>query len=174
MQQKYVVDKVLHDHKFINDNFLASEQVYAIFLIREPKRSLASIKDLKPYFSDEEVLNYYTTRLATLERYAQIINSKDRSLFFTHQQLIDQTDIVFKTLQDFLGTQVAFSEKYEVLRTTGVLGIGDQSENIKAGRIVRTPRKLDFQIPEDLLNQAQHSFEKCSTTLAQYCRIVDI
>jgi hypothetical protein len=170
MNHKYVLDKILHDNKFLDEQFLTSEQLYTIFLIREPKRTIASIIDLKPHWSIEKALDYYIERLATLERYAEKIDSLDRSIFITHDSIINQTDLVFTSLQDFLKTPEPFSEQYQVLRTTGLEGIGDRTTNIKAGRIVREQRQLNIEIPTDVVDKALESFERCSKTLAAHCR----
>ncbi|MGK7886582.1 MAG: sulfotransferase family protein, partial [Crocosphaera sp.] len=158
MDHKYLLDKVLHNHKFLTDNFLVSDQVYSIFLIREPQRTLASILEIKPHWSEEKALIYYQERLGVLESYARLINNKKQSFFITHEQLIDQTDLVFNGLKNFLETQESFSEQYETLRTTGRKGIGDSSENIKAGYIIRNRTQIDTKFSGELVEKATHSF----------------
>jgi E3 ubiquitin-protein ligase DOA10 len=37
MNHQYIHDKVLHNNKFLDQSFLESEQIYSIFLIREPQ-----------------------------------------------------------------------------------------------------------------------------------------
>jgi hypothetical protein len=174
MSHQYLFDKILHDHKLLEEKLLDLETLDAIFLIREPKRTLASIIDLKPHWTEEKALNYYIQRLLTLERYAKIINSKERSLWLDYDQLLHHSNSVFETLQSFLGTKEGFSEKYEILKTTGIRGIGDSSANIKAGQIIRNPRELKAQISQDSLDKARQYFEQCSATLSQYCRTIEI
>ncbi len=169
MHQKYILDKVLHNNKFLSESFLVSQNLYSIFLLREPQRSLASIAELKPHLSEKKVLDYYVKRLSMLEHYAQLINSKERSLFITHNQLLEQTDLVFGALHDFLGTRQGFSEDYQILRTTGMRDVGDHKGNIKAGHIIRTPRKLKNKISPDLVERGMQSFNQCSATLSEYC-----
>ena len=119
-----------------------SRKIYTvIFLLREPSKSLKSILDLKPHWDDRIALCYYQDRLAMLEKYARLINSRERSLFITHEQLINQTDLCLDALRIFLETKEGFSEQYEILKTTGMRGIGDSSNNIKAGRIILTGRQ---------------------------------
>jgi hypothetical protein len=174
MSHQYLFDKLLHDHKLLEEKLLNLENLDTIFLIREPQRTLASILDLKPHWSEEKALNYYIQRLTTLERYAKIIDSQERSLWLDYDLLLYHSNAVFETLKDFLGTQAGFSEKYEILKTTGVRGIGDSSANIKAGQIIRNPRKLEVQISQDAIDLARKYFEQCSATLSQYCRTIDI
>ncbi|MEO1404179.1 MAG: sulfotransferase family protein, partial [Cyanobacteria bacterium J06635_1] len=122
MHQRYAMDKVLHDKKFLSCDFLTDDQVYGIFLLREPSRSLASIADLKPHWSEAETLSYYTGRLATLVEYAQLIDNPARTLVVTYEQLLDQTAEALATLQQFLRTPTPFSEEYQVMKTTGMKG----------------------------------------------------
>ena len=173
MNHKYVLDKVLHNHKFLADDFLVSEQVSSIFLIREPQRTLASILEIKPHWSEEKALNYYQERLEILENYAKLINNKKQSFFITHEQLINQTDVVFNGLKKFLETQESFSEQYETLTTTGRKGIGDSSKNIKAGYIIRNRGQLDTKFSGELVEKATHSFRQCLTTLSTHCSTIE-
>ena len=173
MQHKYILDKILHNKKILNNNLLASNNIRTIFLIREPVRSLNSIIALKPHWSEKKTLNYYLERLAMLENYAKIIDNKNHGLFITHKQLLQQTNLVFEKLKNFLDANEGFSEQYEILRTTGRSGIGDSSKNIKAGRIVREPRRLDKKISPESIAKAMPLFNQCSETLSEYCSVVE-
>jgi hypothetical protein len=169
MDHTYMLDKVLHDHKFLATDFLRSDSVRAVFLLREPKRTLASILDIKPHQNEDQALDYYVKRLATLESYAKLIDSKEKTLFITHEQVVHQSPTVFRSLQDHLQTKTGFSEEYKVLKTTGKRGVGDSSENIKAGRIVKKERKLEIPISDPVLDKARAAFDRCYETLADYC-----
>ncbi|MEQ9551075.1 MAG: sulfotransferase family protein [Coleofasciculus sp. G3-WIS-01] len=173
MNHKYVLDKVLHDNKFLTEDFLRSQQIYALFLLREPQRSLASIMDLKPHWNEETACHYYINRLSSLVSYAQLINSKKRSMFLTYEQLLNHTDSVFMALKQVLETRENFSEQYEVLRTTGMPNVGDHKGNIKAGRIIRNQRKLENIISAELIDKARLHFDKCSETLSEYCSTIN-
>ncbi|MCP2732490.1 sulfotransferase domain-containing protein [Limnofasciculus baicalensis] len=173
MDHKYVLDKLLHDKKLLDETILFSEEVRAIFLIREPKRALASILTLKPHWNENQAIEYYSTRLATLEKYAKLIDNKKRSLFITHEQILDNTQSVFKVMQDFLEVKQPFSEEYQVLSMTGTRGIGDYSENIKSGRIIRKNKTSETAISSELIAQGLQSFAQCCATLSQYCQVVD-
>jgi len=170
--KKYIVDKILHNRFTFNKELIRSEHIYAIFLLREPKESLASISNLYPEWTEEKTINYYTSRLLKLEDYAKTIDSKAHSLFITHKQILNQTELVFEKLQNFLGVQQPFSEQYETLAVTGIPYIGDLSENIKAGRILRNYKSKEFQITPELLEKASNAFEQCSATLCEYCTVI--
>lgn len=172
MNHKYILDKALHNKIFLDENLLKSEKIYSIFIIREPERTIASILDLKPHWSEDKALTYYLKRLSTLERYGKLINNKERSLLITYDQLLNQTDLVFNALKKVLGTESEFSEEYKVTNKTGRAGIGDFKENIKAGRIVRNPRKLEQKITLTLIGEGIKQFENCTSTLSEYCSFV--
>jgi hypothetical protein len=172
MNSKYILDKVLHNNKFLNHDFMKSENLYFIFLIREPQRSLASICELKKNWTPEQALHYYAGRLPYLEQYARIANSKKRSLFITYEQLLNQSNLVFEILQKFLETQNAFSEEYKILKTTGLKSVGDSQGNIKAGRIVREKREIPVDIVSELTDSGSQAFTNCYQTLSKYCQTI--
>ena len=109
----------------------------------------------------------------TLEKYAKIINDKKRSIFFTNDQLLNQTEFTFKALQQFLDLERPLSERYPISPVTGKPGKSDSSKYIKAGCIVRDRKSPDIQIPSEFLEKGQKAFEQCCTTLAQYCTVID-
>ncbi|NJK99047.1 MAG: hypothetical protein HC910_00260 [Spirulinaceae cyanobacterium SM2_1_0] len=78
---------------------------------------------------------------------------------------------IFSLLQEFLGTKTGFSEQYKVTATTGMRGIGDSSEQIKAGHLVRQTRPLDRarEISPDLVAAAEQSYQNCRQALQARC-----
>ncbi|NET31592.1 MAG: sulfotransferase [Cyanothece sp. SIO1E1] len=174
MDHKYVLDKILHNNKFIEKEIPHSKYLYTIFLVREPQRSLSSIIGIKPHWHQEEALGYYSRRLVMLEKYARSINSKEHSFFLTHDQLLNKTELVFKSLQNFLDVKQPFSEQYEVSSTTGRRGVGDWAGNIKAGHIIRNKQKSASLIRSELVEQGTQAFHHCCNTLSEYCQTVSI
>lgn len=173
MNHRYVMDKVLHNKKFLDHEFLRSDQVYAVFLLREPERSLASIADLKPHWNHQDTIDYYATRLTRLVEYARLIGNRQRQLVVTYEQLLDDTANVLITLQRFLQTQTPFTEKYKVLKTTGMKGVGDPKGQIKAGKIVRSQRQLNQSFSTELTAHARQVHYDCQTALIDLCQSVD-
>ncbi|MEA5466306.1 sulfotransferase family protein [Leptothoe sp. PORK10 BA2] len=173
MNHRYVMDKVLHNKKFLDHGFLKSDQVYAIFLLREPERSLASIADLKPHWSQQDTVDYYVERMVMLVEYARLINNSQRMLVVSYEQLLENTPQVLITLQQFLHTQAPFEEEYKVLKTTGMKGVGDSKGNIKAGKIVRSQRQLTQSFPPALVAQAQQVHSQCQAELRQLCQSIE-
>lgn len=172
MGHTYILDKVLHNNKLIDESFLSDERVYSLFLVRKPQRTIASILDLKADWDENKALNYYIERLAKLEEQAKFINNKNRSIFIQQEQILNDTEIVFAALQNFLNTKMGFSEKYNVQRTTGMRYVGDQTENIKSGRIIREKRKLDIEIADATIEKAMQSYQECCKILSEYCTLI--
>ena len=174
MRHQYVLDKILHNNKLLNPDLICSNQVHKIFLLREPKETLASILEIKPHWSQAKALAYYSDRLAMLEQYAKSINSKDFSFFVTYDQLLDNTELVFESLQNFLGIEKGFSEHYEVLSITGNRGVGDSSDNIKTGRIIRDNKRTENLMSPELFEQGVQAFNQCQATLSEYCQTIEV
>jgi len=170
MAQTYIFDKLLHDQKLANDDLLREPLTRAIFLLREPARSLASMLEIKSHWQASDALDYYTHRLQTLRHYADILG-RDRSVLVEYEQLLSDSAAVFALLQNFLGTQAGFSEEYQVTHTTGMRGVGDSSANIKAGRIVRKERQLSRadEITAEQREQAERSYQHCRQYLQEHC-----
>ncbi|MDJ1178239.1 hypothetical protein PJF56_05130 [Roseofilum sp. BLCC_M91] len=173
MNHPYILDKLLHNSKLLNEDLLLSKHIYKIFLIRNPQQTLPSILKIKPHWSQEKTVDHYISRLATLERYAEQINSKERSLLITHDQLLHQTEEVFRGLQSFLEVHRPFSEQYQVLSTTGKRGVGDSSDNIKQGRIIRDRSNPELLIkPFNNIQPCLESYNNCISTLSKYCNLI--
>ena len=173
MNHQYILDKILHNNKFLSDIFLASERVYTIFLLREPTKTLPSLLDLKPHWSQQNALEYYIQRLLALENYAQLINDKKRTLFITYNQMLQETFSVLTYFQKFLGTKEGFSEEYQILKTTGKRNVGDHKGNIKAGRIVRNQRELKIPVDRQLIEKANHYYNQSLSKLSVYCQSIE-
>lgn len=173
MSHKYVFDKILHNNKIIDEKLIEAPQIDIIFLIREPEETILSTIKLKPHWDREQAINYYINRLEKLEETARRINNKERCFVMTYEQLIWHTEPTFASMKEFLKVQHPFSEKYEILETTGQEGIGDQSVNIKTGEIVRKEKKSDPKIDPKLLEKGIKAYNQCYETLTQYCKFVE-
>lgn len=172
LQEKYILDKLLHNNKLLDINLLTSKNICVLFLVREPYRSLLSILDLKPHFSEAEAVFYYCNRLQTLVTYAEQIASQERALLIRHDQLIEETDLVLEALQNFLGTTTGFTEKYQLLKTTGSKHVGDHRGEILAGKIVRTQRALTSTLSQVAIEEAQAAYQDCCRRLSQFTTVV--
>lgn len=174
MDHTYVLDKILHDQKIVNQDLLNLPNISVIFLLREPERTLASLLDLKPQWNQQEAYQYYTERLQKLVEYAKQINDKNRTLFVTHEQVLNQTELTLSKLQEFLQTEQPFSEEYEIKSTTGKKNIGDYKGNIKAGKIVRQKRELNHEIDQELLEKSNYIYQQYCQDLTQLCDHINL
>ncbi len=174
MNQTYVLDKLLHTNKLIDETLLESEDVYNIFLLREPIATIQSTLKLKQHWEEKKVVDYYTYRLKTLENYGTLINNKSHSLVLTYDQILHETQLVLDALQVFLKTKEPFSEEYEILQTTGLKGIGDSSENIQAGRIIRKKEEKpsDYQLSAEFVDKVQFAYQHCLSHLSEKCMTI--
>jgi hypothetical protein len=102
---KYVFDKLVSNGLPVPDEILENNQVYVIFLVREAERTISSM--LKSGFhlswGQKEALDCYCNRLLTMKNYAKKIQNKQRTLFLTYEQLVNETQLVLTALQDFFG-----------------------------------------------------------------------
>lgn len=178
VSETYLLDKILHDrihgHGLINNSdILKSDKTFVIFLIREPESSLASMIKLMQNLNQEKALDYYTGRLLSLENYAKLIDNKDRCFLLTYDQLCHQTESVLKRLQEFLNVQHAFSEQYQILRTTGRKYVGDSSSKIQAGKIMKKNKTPDIHLLPHVIEKATKAFNQCYASLSDYCLMID-
>ena len=143
---RYIFDKLLHDEMLVDEGLLHSQKIRCIFLLRSPEEAIQSTIRLyaglswpmTPFQANE----YFTDRLATMIKYATIVNEKNRCFLLTYHQLLYKTGNVFRALEDWLGLDAPLREDYVQHKATGVIGVGDPSSTIKMGRIVR-PLKLE-------------------------------
>ncbi|NMG60086.1 sulfotransferase family protein [Geitlerinema sp. P-1104] len=169
MTHHYVLDKVLHNRLLADESLLKQPQVSVIFLIREPTSTLASLQKLKPHLDYPKQFFYYKNRLLTLGRYAELIHDKERSLWLTYDQILDETETVFNQLHAFLGTDSGFSEQYQIMKTTGQKGVGDSHGKIKSGTIIRNKPTSQVHLPQDIQAEAEDLYQSTYDRLYNFC-----
>ncbi len=173
MSRRYALDKLLHNNKLVDEQLLLFPNLKIIFLLRDAAPSIPSILKLKPHLTEAEAVQYYVTRLDKLVDYANLLADQKPSLLITHDQLIHQTQPVFDRLQNFLQVSQPFTEEYQLLSTTGMKYVGDTSENIKAGRILRTPKSEKVAIAAEVMEPAIAAFNRCQASLNQLCQTIE-
>jgi hypothetical protein len=174
---KYSFDKILHNYA-LSPRILNMDNVRVIFTLREPVATIRSIINMSLYFDKEglvqelrdpeNVCEYYTRRLKTLERHCLDLNK--RALYFDAEDLIHRTDKLLAFLKRELGLGRDMSASYDVYDHTGSARSGDTSEKIKIGRIDHNERNLSgIEVPESILARATDAYEECRTMLCQRC-----
>ena len=180
--EKYLLDKLDNNPDISNPEILLNDNIKCIFLLRDAESTLSSILNKnfiklvcpKQIESEKWASYYYQTRLAKLIEYAKIIDNKERSLYFTYEQLIVDTQKIFKALKQFLDLQDNFSENYLPLSNKGFFGsVGDPvSEKITSGSIIRKPTPK-ILLPQEILQKCLESYQSTNATLLKYCRCIN-
>jgi Sulfotransferase family len=174
LRETYIVDQINHD--YITDDVLLAKDVYrCIILLREPEATLKSMAALKRLNSEPwqetQALRNYVNRLEMLSRYASVLGQ--RASLVDYDDLVDHTEETLAALTKVLDLDPPLSPYYATHRMTGrVAGIGDPSENIKTGRIIRTP-KHEIAISEETLIAATTAYRKCREKLRTITKTVD-
>jgi hypothetical protein len=173
LPKKYLADKILHSHLIADDSILNLPNIRIIFLIREPNEALASIARMKGKHYDLKFAEkHYTERLLKLQEYAMKIKNTEKCLFLTYDQIIDNTDSVFKVLKRFLDVKHDFSESYNVASANERLGVGDHSDIIKAGRIIRNVQRKPITLSAKIKQKTKKIFQGCKKTFGKYCTVI--
>ncbi|RMF60917.1 MAG: sulfotransferase family protein [Calditrichaeota bacterium] len=167
---RYVLDKLLHD-KCLDMNFqdfFSHPRVHHIFLLRKPENTLSSLIQRLNY-SESEALQYYVQRLNTLMIYARNISSHRPFLFITYEDLLDNTKAVFSAIEQYLQLNYPITESYQILPTTGKPVIGDFSERITSGKILRNSESnSSVPLSASTLKKARGAYEACATILSEH------
>ena len=139
---RYVLDKVLHNRPWVNPVLLRREDVFAIFSLREPRRTIQSTvamaRDLDPHdwkADPMRVTQAYIRRAKQLRLLAY--QELRHAIFVDAQRLIDDSPNVLGELTTFLSLNEPLSEEYQTSKLTGVQFFGDPGKYINAGSIVR-------------------------------------
>ena len=169
--EKYILDKIVHDGYLDIDHIdvLRADEARIIFLLREPIGNIASLTRVLNW-SEERATSYYTTRTKTMTRYAQALTPQKACVFLTYRQLIEDTPGALRLLENYLDLSQPLTEEYSISRLTGKLSYGDNSQNIQAGRVLKTQQPDgDAPPPSDNIRAAQTAFENGRRALNACC-----
>lgn len=172
----WIVDKILHNHLTPSDDFLQSGAVSRfVFLIREPEETLRScvqrsrISGRERPKPIEEYAAYYCDRLEHLQRQGQVCAAPETSLLIEFEQLIARTAETLACVQALLGLTESFPQEYPLTRVSGQIGFGDNSESIRAGKVIPHRRREPIDIPPQVLEKCQAAYQDCRETLSARC-----
>lgn len=170
----YVLDKVLYRDYIQNPDLLREEFVKLVFLVRAPEQCIPSIVRFKPrdIHGEDEILRYYLRQLKMVEEYARTANDTGRAFFLTYDQLLNEAPRVLVDLGRFLGLATPLSERYETTWATGQRGprgLGDDSEEITTGRIVRDRQRDPVPLKPETIRQAREAYDRCLAVLPTLC-----
>jgi hypothetical protein len=176
---RYVLDKILHNHREIAPGILDRPEIKLLFLLRKPEDTFRSILNMsnargpKGTFNDPAgVLDYYVTRLRRLEGYCARVYSN--ALFLESERLLGDTERVLVDLSRWLELGEPLKADYRTFRFTGAPGYGDPSPTIRTGTVVRNDEArhqhyVPIAIPDDLLQQGLAAHASCREGLSRRC-----
>ncbi len=170
----YVLDKVLYRDYIRRPEVLAPDYVKLVILVRPPEESIPSILRFQPrdIRTEQEALAYYVEQLQMVEEYARIKNDRGSVFFLTFDQLTNAPDRVLPALTQFLGLATPLTERYETIWSTGERGrrgLGDDSAEIKTGRIVRKRARPPVPLSPETVRTARAAYDHCVDTLPTLC-----
>ena len=154
----HIVDQI--NHPRVSNEVLHSPIIKkSILLIREPKGTLRSL--IATFGWDvATALGCYVGRLEQIRRYGEIL--RDRALLIEYEDLVNRTDDTLAALTGFFGLSTPFSASYAT--HTATQKVGDPSDNISAGRVVRT-KTHEIEIEPATLVSASRAFFACREKL---------
>jgi len=161
----FIGDKILHS-RFKLDIFekFQKDRLKIIYLLREPLGTISSLNNA----GSKEACEYYFERMDTLYSIASRFSGRIPSLLLSYDNLIRNTNESLNAIQKYLELKDGFNENYPILPTTGKLGIGDASENIKTGKIVRSSKPIQMgNIPEVTINQLNQCYSLTWDTIKE-------
>jgi hypothetical protein len=173
---RFVLDKVLHNHAEIGPDVLRRPDVRCVFLLRKAEDTIASILNMARalehvgrYSDPQQVVVYYAERLAQMARYGSQVGG--RALFVESERLLDDTDAVLARLTQWLALGEPLSEHYRTFPYTGMPGHGDPSPHIRAGKVVKSnpERHRDYvsiPIPDDVIARGNAAHAACHAALS--------
>jgi hypothetical protein len=176
---RYVLDKILHNHREIAPGILDRPEIKVLFLLRNPEDTFRSILNMshaagrKGKFNDPvRVLDYYVTRLRQLEGYCTRLGGD--ALFLESEELLADTERVLVEVSRWLELGEPLKADYRTFRFTGAPGHGDPSPTIRAGTVVRNDEDrhrhyVPMPIADDLLQQGIAAHASCREGLANRC-----
>ncbi|MBT5230520.1 MAG: hypothetical protein HOM11_09625 [Methylococcales bacterium] len=157
---KYLFDKLLH-----NDYDLLLEEfdpglIKTIVSIRPAEQSIKSIlclfaakKEVHPYAKPIAAVNYYIERLLEMARFCELYPGQ--YYYYDANIIRDNPRGLLPKIQQWLGLKTAFSEEYQLFSQTGQARVGDSSDNMHAGKIIKAQTNYDkIVIDPHLLQQA--------------------
>lgn len=169
-RRAFAVDQINHTRLLADPALLSLPRTRAIFLVREPGPSVASMVQVLGHHygtSLEEAVSYYGTRLSDLEHLAAGLTDPSKALFLTYDALVDRTDVTLAALSRFLGLVPDLTARYQTFAFTG--RAGDPSPTIHAGQVVRPPERAPV-LPPAVLDQLSAIYARTCTRLRAACR----
>ena len=118
----------------------------------------------------EHQLQYYCDRVKWLRQAAEQLSGSGRTFLTTYDRLLVDANTELFDLSRFLGLQSPLEQEYELQPRAGKSGVGDPSERILSGRILRQQREHEYDPPQEIRDRLLDEFESTMSTLADHCQ----
>jgi hypothetical protein len=175
LKYRYILEKIVSTQHAMCRDLLTDQRTRYVFLIREPRASIASIVAMRGHFHPNETpqqvlafaIQHYIERLGQLLELAETIADRRRCLLVTHQQMLAETSTVFEALERFLQLRAPLREDYDITPNTGKPGVGDPFPNIRLGKINRSLPKKHVDLSDAQRAQVEQCYEHCVKRLRE-------
>ena len=173
LKHQYLFDKILQNRHVVSNRILEITNPKIIFLLRNSESTIKSIINMAQITGarwcekPEDALEYYCSRLLCLEKYANEI--KGNYFFIESDDLVDNTDHVLDDLSKWLSLHNPLEKSYSTFSNTGKPGFGDPLHNIKSGVIKKTESYKDIDVPLEILQKGNASYERCKSNILKHC-----
>lgn len=163
---QYLLDRILHKRSDPSEEFFNAYPIKYIFLIRKPIDTIRSALVLgrKGGFGEfrdpEKFTQYYFDRLKDIKELAYKL-PRENWILILSEDIVNETDTTLKQIEKFLHLKEPLSREYKIFPKTGATGIGDSSQNIKTGRILKQTSTSAEQIEMDeaLVQKAENAYK---------------
>lgn len=172
LQDKYLLDSILHNRFDLSDKIFETIKPKIIFLIRNPESTIKSIINMGDITGAEWVkdpnnaLHYYCSRLAWIEKFAEKIPGD--YFYIDSNNLVSNTEHVLETLSKWLKLKDPLDSHYSTFSDTGKPSHGDPSQNIFSGTIKKTKEHVNINVPSEVLDRGISCYERCKNILMTY------
>jgi len=169
LNNKYLLDKILGDYLLFSNKVFEIAKPKVIFLLREPESTIKSIinmgyiTDIEWYKDPLKVMDYYCSRLLSLEEYSKKVAGN--YFFIESDDLLDNTEYILDCLTKWLNLSEPLDKRYSIFHNTGKPGYGDPSDHIKSGMLEKTKGYPVIKIPLEVLKRGEYSYKKCKDSL---------
>lgn len=177
-QRQYLFDKILHNNYALQLDKLSlkadPEKIKILISIRPPEQSIKSIINLfrtkdtqHRYANPEDATDYYIKRLKILAEFCQ--QYKKKYYYYDADIIRTSPKKSLAQITSWLSLSSPLKEKYKIFTLTGKPRVGDSSDNMKAGRIVKQQTNYEaIEIPSHLLDNANTEMKKCRQKIIAY------
>lgn len=169
--RRYLFDKLLHNDYALDLDALGPIPVAVLASLRQPAPTLRSIVHLfaekhhdDPYATPVGAAGYYIARLQALAAFGT--RYQGRYFYFDAERIRSDTAATLRTLSAWLQLGSPLSPQYRRFSQTGVVGAGDSSPAIGAGRVLDAVNPYaDIALDAASLAEAERTYADCRATL---------